>query len=323
MGDALAHLPRAVRVRVPASSANLGPGFDSLGLALAWYDEVEVQLLERRSADAAAATLTVIGCGAESVGDPASNLVVRTLQQTLATVGMPATPLSVTCRNAIPQGRGLGSSAAAIVSGVAAAYALADPSTPPDLARILDTAATIEGHADNVAACVLGGFTIAWRGEAPVAPAGGVHDRGRWHAMRLDPWPDLAPIVLVPAHEASTSIARAGLPATVTHADAAATAGRSALLVAALTQRPDLLQPATQDWLHQEFRGAALRETSDLIATLRSDGLPAVFSGSGPSVLVLHDPDRASARHMPAGWVMHPIELDRDGVLVDSGPPGT
>jgi len=278
----------AVRVDVPATSANLGPGFDAFGLALELRDEVHAEVLP------AGLRVEVQGEGAGHVPLDERHLVVRVLREELAAAGYAAAGLHLLCRNVIPHGRGLGSSASAIVAGLAAARALlaaAGAVVEPDAAvrsRVLTEATRHEGHPDNAAPAVVGGFTIAWtRGDDPAHPAG-------VRAVRLDVHPAVRAVVCVPAEELATSRARALLPATVPHADAALTAGRAGLLVHALTSDPGLLLDATVEKLHQAQRAPAMPRTARLLARLRAAGLAAVVSGAGPSALVLTTPDRVA-----------------------------
>lgn len=259
-----------VRVRVPATSANLGPGFDSLGLALGVFDDLEVRAL-----GSSGVTVEVDGEGAHEVPDGETNLVVRAVRLALDHAGAPQTGLHLRCTNRIPHGRGLGSSAAAVVSGIFAARGLiADPDALDD-AVALRLATELEGHPDNAAAAILGGATIAWTQQ----------DGPR--AVRVATHPDLVPVVLVPSARLATARARGVLPVAVPHADAAFAAGRAALLVEALARRPDLLFPATEDRLHQRYRAAVMSDTLALIDALRARGVAAVVSGAGPSVLAL------------------------------------
>jgi homoserine kinase len=284
-----------VRVRVPASSGNLGPGFDALGLALAVYDEIDVEVT------AAGLSVEVAGEGAGSVPCDDSHLLVRVLRATCARFGITPPGLAVRCRNAIPQERGLGSSAAAIVAGVAAAHGLAGRALDGDA---LQVAAGFEGHADNVGPSLLGGLVLVWR------------DR-RFHALRLDPHPDLRPIVLIPTERSVTAVTRALLPDRVPHTDAAFNAARCALAVQAITTRPDLLLAATEDRLHQDYREPAWPSTMCLIRTLRGNGVPAMVSGAGPAVLVLTLDGRLPGVDL-SGFTSHELPVDRAGVTVES-----
>jgi homoserine kinase len=293
-----------VTVSVPATSANLGPGFDTLGLALSLRDEVRVRV-EPRSAPPV--TVHVEGEGAGSVPRDSSHLVVRALHTAYGRLAGEPPHLTLWCTNRVPHGRGLGSSAAAAVAGVLAAQALAGAAVDLDVA--LGLAAEIEGHPDNAAACLYGGLTIAW------ADASGPR------AARLDTVPGLCATVFVPAGELATATARGLLPPSVPHADAAHSAGRAALLVAALTSRPDLLVPATEDRLHQSYRAGAMPGTAALVADLRSRGVAAVVSGAGPSVLAL----RAEGEPVPAvdaadGWTVLDLQVSHDGARVGPGP---
>jgi homoserine kinase len=283
--------PEHIVVRVPATSANLGPGFDALGLALGLWDTYTVT---RRAPSTTAprasgpCSVRVEGEGADTVAHTEANLVVTAMRAaaTDAGVGLPAFDLH--CDNGIPHGRGLGSSAAAIVGGVLAGRTLAG--LDRDAAAELAVAAALEGHPDNVAAALLGGLTVAWCAEA----TGGCSSDGGPRIARavcLQPVP-LQVRVFVPPAAMSTRTARGLLPATVPHADAAHAAGRSALLVAALTaasiaDRAGALFAGTDDRLHQQVRGAVLPLSWDLLRTLRAAGVAAVLSGSGPTVLAL------------------------------------
>ena len=265
-------------VRVPATSANLGPGFDSLGLALAIHDVI------RLTSAPAGLEVSVRGEGAADIPLTEEHLVVRAVRAGLDHAGVPQPGLRLTCHNVIPHGRGLGSSAAAVVAGLVAARGLlADPELLDD-ATVLALATAFEGHPDNAAAALLGGCTISWRA-----------DTGLPRAERIDVRADLDPLVCLPAHELSTATARAILPPTVPHADAAFNAGRAALLVQALGRRPDLLLDATEDRLHQAQRAPVMPATAALMHRVRELGAAAVVSGAGPSVLVLGAGDAALA----------------------------
>jgi homoserine kinase len=289
-----------VTVRVPATSANLGPGFDTLGLALGLYDEARAEVVAH-------------GLEIEVEGDFAvpldeSHLVVCAMRNAFAELGVQPDGLTLHCVNRIPHARGLGSSAAAIVAGILLARALVvDGRTRMSDADVLALASTVEGHPDNVAPCLLGGLTIAWQHE------------GTARAVRRDPDPVVVPVALVPPFMASTEQARGLLPATLSHADAAFSAGRAALLVAALTGTPQALFDATEDRLHQSYREPAMPASVELVARLRDVGLPAVISGAGPTVLVLArgDVEAESAEALaPAGWGARRLSVDAHGAAV-------
>jgi homoserine kinase len=293
-------------VRVPATSANLGPGFDALGLALAWYDDLNAV----RSGSGL--RVEVSGICAADVPRDERHLVVRAMDATFAELGEQRGGLALRCENTIPHGRGLGSSAAAVVAGVLLARALVpDGAQRLDDAAVLGLATRLEGHPDNAAAAQLGGFTIAWPDSTGV------------RAVRLEPAQSLRAVVLLPDSTLATATARGLLPDTVPHADAAHAAARSALLVHAITAEPDLLLAATEDRLHQAYREPAMPQTLALVAKLRSAGLAAVVSGAGPSVLVLGGEELTEAAvtgHADDGWRVHAVDLDRRGARVnDSG----
>ena len=265
-----------VRVTVPATSANLGPGYDSLGLALDLRDEIEVRALA--SSDV---VVEVVGEGADEVPRGADHLVAQAVRLGLDHVGAPEVGLRLRCHNRVPHGRGLGSSAAAVVGGLLAARGLIGEPELLDDDTLLALATRVEGHPDNAAPAILGGLTVAWSAttedDAP----------GAARAARLDVGEQIEPVVLVPQERLATHVAREALPATVPHADAAFNAARAALLVAALAGRPDLLLEATADRLHQDYRAPSMRPSADLVTALRAQGLAAVVSGAGPTVLVL------------------------------------
>lgn len=257
-------------VRVPATSANLGPGYDALGLALDLCDELQLE------ATTGGVEITVSGEGADSVPTGEEHLVVRALRRGLDHAGAPQVGLRLRAVNRIPHGRGLGSSAAATVAGLLLARGLiADPEALDDQ-TVLQLATEFEGHPDNAAPALLGGVVLSWmHGELARAAALQVADGA------------VNPVVLLPRTTLSTQAARSLLPETVPHADAAFTVARAALLVHALAGAPQLLLEATEERLHQEQRAPGMPESVDLMRILRQEGHAAVISGAGPSVLVL------------------------------------
>jgi homoserine kinase len=305
-----------VRVRVPASSANLGPGFDSLGVALGLHDVVMGEV------SGAELVITAEGQGAAELPRDETHLVHQAMVRAFDVLGARPPGLRLHCVNSIPHGRGLGSSSAAIVGGLALARALVvDGDRLLDDQALFGLAAELEGHPDNVAPAVFGAFTIAYS------------DRGSFAAVRLEVTSPVAFVLFVPTTSVHTKVARGLLPPTVAHRDASFNAGRAALLVATLTAQPDRLQRdgllgdrpladlllrATDDRLHQGYRAAAMPASAALIDELREDGVAAVLSGAGPAVLALVDPARVAdvAARAPAGWSASELELDRDGVRV-------
>lgn len=273
-----------VTARVPASSANLGPGFDTMGLALAVHDVVTVEALARE-AGTPSAQVEVVGEGAGNVPEGEDHLVVRSIRAGLERAGVREQPaLRLSCVNAIPHGKGLGSSAAAIVAGLVAARGLLRAPERLDDATVFTLASVAEGHPDNAAAAAFGGFVVSWFDQRV---PGGTSASGtpRYVALPVDP--RVRVVACVPQEALPTSAARAMLPATVPHGDAAFTASRAALLVEALTRRPELLLAATEERLHQAQRGPAMPASAGLLRSLRRLGAPAVVSGAGPSILVL------------------------------------
>ena len=310
----------AVTVRAPATSANLGPGFDALGLALTLHDTVTAQIIGGGLA------IEVTGYGEETQDAGEAHLVVRAMRAAFEAAGAQPPGLAISCRNMIPHGFGLGSSAAAIVAGLLAARALVprdgagpgEPGGPLDDAALLGLANMLEGHPDNVAACLSGGLTIAW------LTAAGEGQAPEPRAVRLPPRQGLAPLICVPLNPVATSVARQALPASVTHADAAQNSARAALLIAALTGASDELLEATEDYLHQRYRAGAMPGTATLIGALRAAGVPAVVSGAGPAVLALTvagqrpgaDEVAAIADGQPEQWRVLPLAADLTGATV-------
>jgi homoserine kinase len=293
-------------VRVPATSANLGPGFDCVALALDLYDEVTITAGDPAHGDAV--EVAVSGEGADHVARDGTNLVARAVQRALDAAGAPRPPLRLSCSNRIPHGRGLGSSAAAVVTGLVAGRAIAGPAGLDD-ETLLGLATEMEGHPDNAAAALLGGLTLAWADDVGAAAP------PRVHAVRLEPRTDLRVTVLVPRAGVPTTTARALLPDTVPHADATTNAGRSALLVAGLTGVPGVLLAATEDRLHQTYRAPAMPESAAVLRSLRADGRAAVISGAGPSVLVIDEGEPAPFA-LPENWRVLPVGVAPTGAEV-------
>ncbi len=298
MPDLVAAAP--VVVTAPATTANLGPGFDTFGLALGLRDRVVAQITSGRL------QLDVTGQGATAVPRDESHLVVRALRAAFDLLGVTQPGLKLTCQNSIPHGRGLGSSSAAIVSGIRLAESMVDGAQFSD-AQALTLAAELEGHPDNVAACLFGGFTIAWQGPTGV------------HATRLDVHPLLRVVVFTAPEPLSTGLARGLLPTVVGHDEAAANAARAALLVVALTSCPEHLLAATEDRLHQEFRRVAMPQSMSLVDDLRAAGHAAVVSGAGPSVLLLGSASVPvdGARWAPPQWQQLWLDIDPSGARIE------
>ncbi|HTF49358.1 MAG TPA: homoserine kinase [Pseudonocardia sp.] len=296
---------REVRVRVPASSANLGPGFDTLALALARYDEVEASTADD------GLIVEVTGEGAGDVPLDEEHLVVRAMRAAFKEFGSSPPGLRLRCHNDVPHGRGLGSSAAAAVAGAVAAAALLGRDVRADVELLLQVAAAMEGHADNAAASLLGGFVVAWKYDGNNGDAYG--------AARLEPHAELRPVALIATEESSTAMTRRLLPEQVPLADAVFTASRTALGVCAFTARPELLFAATEDRLHQPYRRPAYPASASLVDRLRERGIPAVISGAGPTVLALPTDGEVPDDLLDASFTATPLAVDRDGAVVDTG----
>lgn len=285
-----------VRLSVPATSANLGPGFDSLGLALDLRDELQAEVIP------AGLSVEVTGVGADRVACDESHLVVRAMRAAFAQMGADPSGIALQCHNRIPHARGLGSSSAAIVAGIGLARALvAGGRLLMDDDAVLQLAAEIEGHPDNVAPALFGGFVICGEHDGSVLVAPSAVD------------PRISAVVFVPPDGVATEHARNLLPAQVLHREAAENAANAALLVASLAGRPELLLAATRDRLHQDYREPAMADSLALVRRLREDGHAATISGAGPSVLVLTDgPDLLE--RCPDGWQAHHLAIDHAGL---------
>lgn len=279
----------------PATSANVGPGFDVFGLALDWRDRVTLEVVERGY------EVEVTGEGAAELPRDASHLILATAVAGLADLGFAVPGLRLRAHNTVPHGRGLGSSSAAIVAGLLAARDLAG--LPADRDWLVRHATAIEGHPDNVAAAIHGGFVLAFA------------DGTRTRVVSLPLHPEVSGRVFVARTTLPTRQARRLLPDVVPHGDAVANSARSALLVHALGAEPDLLGEATRDWLHQEYRRPAMPETYALLCELRRQGWAAVVSGAGPSVLVLgRGRELAGLAELdPPGFTMRPVAIGEGG----------
>lgn len=294
-----------VTVTVPATSANLGPGYDALGLALSLRDRVTATVI-----DGPAPEIVVVGEGEGQVPLDEGHLVHRSMAAAFEHMGRATPAVRLRCDNVIPHGRGLGSSSAAIVAGICAARGLVTGgSLLMDDDAVFALAAEIEGHPDNVAPAFYGGFTVAYA------------DGDRFRAAPAAVDPRVTAVVFIPPDAVETKVARGLLPATVSHEDAARNAGRAALLVTAIGSRPELLLAATEDRLHQTYREPAMPRSLELIRDLRAAGLPAVVSGAGPTVLVLAGAtdQQDVARRVPAGWRALVLAVERTGAQVVLG----
>ncbi len=306
-------------VRVPGTSANLGPGFDSLGLAVSLYDTLTVAVLDGDGLE-----FDLSGEGVAALPRDASHLVVKTLEIAWARLGYRLPGLRITAANALPHGRGLGSSASAIVAAIMAANALVAPEDRQDRNWVLRLASELEGHPDNVAPAIFGAVAISWAEGADYASA------------KLTPSAAIFPVAAIPNVELKTEQARGMLPATIAHADAAANSGRAALLMHALTADPSLLLAGTRDYLHQDYRASAMPESAALVDGLRAAGFAAFISGAGPTVMVLahgenqaeqvvqhitaKSENHASAAANSVSWRVLRLQVDLEGAKVEVHP---
>ena len=292
-------MSRVATVSVPATSANLGPGFDSIGLALDIRDSITARVVE------SGVTVRINGNGSDSLPSDATHLIAKVILETAEDLGSPISGLEIECTNAMPQGRGLGSSASAIIAGLVLVRALTDADMTDE--ELLQRANVFEGHADNISACLLGGLTIAWWDAIDDV-----------RAISLSVHRDVVAVVGVPNLELSTKKARGLLPSELPYADAVFNASRTALLVAALTTDPSLLLDATADRLHQEYRRAAYPESMAIVDALRASGIAGSISGAGPSVLALttaEGVELASQIMRDGGFDPHEVGISRSGAL--------
>ena len=302
---------RHVVVEVPATTANLGPGFDTLGMALTIHDRLSATVVE-----GSGVRVDVHGVGEGDVPTDETNLIARSMAHAFASKKIPMPGIHMEAHNVIPHGRGLGSSGAAIVSGVMAAKGLLEGIAEFSSSELLALATDMEGHPDNIAPSLFGGLTIAW-----------MTDEGPKH-KKLSVHRGVSLVVAVPEDASmSTQLARSLQPETVPHQDAIFNLSRSALLIAALIQSPELLFEATEDRLHQNYRASAMKDTDALLQKLRAKGYAAVVSGAGPSVLILcSDPgqrlDIAGLvdAHQGSTWTSHMLTVDERGATVEEVP---
>ncbi|MEZ5186393.1 MAG: homoserine kinase [Candidatus Nanopelagicales bacterium] len=278
-----------VVVEAPATSANLGSGFDCLGLALELRDRVTFELADHTS-------VTVTGEGAGEVNRGPDHLILSTVRRAFEACGSPVPDVSVTCENRVPHGRGLGSSSAAIVTGLAAARALGAEMSDEEL---LALATVIEGHPDNVAPALLGGLTVAWM------------QSGIGRAVRLQPAAGLEVTLAIPDERLPTATARTLLPQAIPFTDAVHALGRSALAVAAFSDHPELLLAATEDRIHQDYRRSAYPGSWELVQELREQSVAAAISGAGPSVIAF-----SSDVQVPPNWRTIVVPVADEGVRV-------
>ncbi|MDQ0690446.1 homoserine kinase [Arthrobacter sp. W4I7] len=312
VGVQLIEAGQSVTVRVPATSANLGPGYDSLGLALALHDTLTVESLESEEL-----VFDLTGEGAQTLPRDASHLVIRAMEAAFERLGFRHGGLKVTAENVVPHGRGLGSSASAVVAAISAANALVPEGSRRGKDWILQLTSELEGHPDNVAPAIFGGLALSWQ------------DSDQYSSTSASVSGTVVPVVAVPDFELSTETARALLPASVGHHAAAMNAGRAALLIHALTSKPEFLLAGTEDYLHQSYRAEAMRPSAALISALRAAGYAAVVSGAGPTVLVLADGQAEAAAVVTfieeftaadtpdTGWRVLKLAVDVEGAKVE------
>lgn len=282
-----------VGVEVPASSANLGPGFDALAAAL----DVTLTVVARPRGQR---RIVASGEGADELPTGDENLVWRGLLAYCERFGVEPPDVTLHSENNIPLERGMGSSAAAAVAGVCLGRVLLHAGgTDADL---VDLATELEGHPDNAAAALLGGLVVCADG----------------HARRLEPSPRLRPVVCIPTARQATSLARSVLPESVSLAAAAGNAGRTAMVLAGLAGHVAWEPSVMHDVLHEPPRFEVMRESGALVAALREQGIGACLSGAGPTVLAIlpvDHPDELGIVQGAAadGWVVRQVDWHRRG----------
>lgn len=291
-----------VTAQIPATTANLGPGFDCMGLSLAIFDTVSLE-----GADGDVDEIVIDGVGADTLPRDGSHMVLATIRELFDQQGWEVPAVRLSCLNRIPHGQGLGSSASAIVAGLVTgkAYAatLGYDTSDVDLVQI---GSDMDGHPDNVAPCINGGLNVSW------------DDDGRWGVAHLDPHPEIRAILAIPQTVLSTKVARGLIPETVPHRDAVRNSSRAALAIHAFTRDPSLLLPATEDFLHQRYRAQAYASSYGLMERLRQRGVAAAISGAGPAVImfVTGEDDELIREEIAAaegGFQMVPVGIDLAG----------
>ena len=303
-------MPAAVKVHVPATIANLGPGFDALGIAVKMHLEIEIEP-RRDSID-----ITVEGEGADQLPADETNLVLRSMNAFFDHVGRRPPGFAVRVKNPIPLASGLGSSAAAVVGGLFAARAITGRTVPQ--VEMVQLATSIEGHPDNVLPALLGGLVVCFSA-----------DDGTLRYFRIEPSDRLVPIIAVPRESFLTEHARKGLPSKVSFADAQFTASRAALLVGAIAAGAgsEVLADAMNDRLHEPHRLSLMPETAEVNAELRGAGLPCALAGAGPSLLlIVPRPEAATraeqvrriCRERNAGWRVFVNEWEQEGATASA-----
>jgi homoserine kinase len=296
---------KVMQVQVPASTANVGPGFDSVGLALALHDRYVAQVLDDVVLD-----IDVTGEGADDVPRNEKNLLVKAMYKGFDALGGRPKGLAIRTLNVNPHGRGLGSSASAIIGGLVLARSLVlngEDKLSDD--ALLTLATEMEGHPDNVSASLFGGATISWVDNAKKA-----------HSLRIAVDPRIQVMAYIPSTSLATSKARKMLPASIPFDEAVLNTRNAALLGHALGSRPDLLLMATEDFLHQKYRAEAMPQSFALVEKLRGAGVAAFISGAGPTVLALHTASGSELEELKAVAGNHfaatPLEIAPRGAIL-------
>ncbi len=284
-----------LRVRVSGTTANLGSGFDCVGMALSFHDELELELVD----DPDVLEIEVEGEGAGNVPQDDSHLVVSSMLTGLAAWGGERPGIRLHCHNRIPHSRGLGSSASAIVAGLAFAWGISYPGADLDLPELTRLSSLLEGHPDNAGAAVWGGAILGW------------FEGNAVRLVQLNVPPAISARVWVPEFEVGTAGARSVLPDSVARTDAVDQAIAAATLPMALQRRHDLLWAATSDRLHQAHRAGLMPSSFELMTALREEGVPAAISGAGPTVIAVGTREQLSRSDVigAEGFARHDLAL--------------
>jgi homoserine kinase len=301
------------KIKVPATSANLGPGFDCAGIAVGLYDELEIRTT------GAGFSAEIEGEGHNYLPTDARHLIITHIRERLSQLGWHLPGLKLKAINRIPHSRGLGSSAAAHIAAALAVKALLPPDCDITSDHLLQWASEAEGHPDNVAPAVYGGLTFSWHEPAETGKT--------YRSLKLIPHSQITPVVAIPAKPLSTAAARTLLPSTVPYREAVANASRAALLAPAMTTNPEMLLAATEDWLHQQYRAPSMPETLEHVDALRAEGHAAVVSGAGPTLCVFaadtHESDvvvtklRQRAAKSSQHWDIRILPIATEGATIE------
>ncbi len=297
-------LMSTVTVSVPATTANLGPGFDCIGAALTLYNQFQFTLLEGKNT----LTLTVSGTEADRVSNDSTNLLYQAFLKFYQHLNQTPPSVAIHIILGVPLARGLGSSATAIVAGLVGANQFAG--SPLSIPEMGELAITIEGHPDNVIPALLGNCQLS------------VNVEEKWQICQIPWYPEVIPVLAIPDFELSTAKARSVLPQQVSRSDAIYNMAHLGLLIRGLeTGRSDWLKTAMEDRLHQPFRASLIQGYEAVkTAAIAAGAYGAVISGAGPTLLALTSPVRqeAVAEAMQDAWRRESVGVEVRSLSIDS-----